>query len=115
MSVLIYHNPRCSKSRQALSLLQERGMAPRIIEYLKTPPDASELRGLLDMLGMRPSELLRGHEPACRKAGLREKGNTEEQVFEALCQHAILMERPIVVADGRAVIGRPPENILSIL
>lgn len=115
MTVALYHNPRCSKSRQALALLRERGIAPRIIEYLKTPPDADELRGLLDALGMRPSELLRRREPVCREAKLNTGDVTEEQIFTALCRHPILIERPIIVANGRAVIGRPAENILSIL
>lgn len=115
MPVVLYHNPRCSKSRKALALLRERGIEPRIIEYLKTPPDADELQSLLDMLDMRPSALLRRGEPACQEAGLNSGDSSEEQIFTALCNHAILIERPIIVANGRAVIGRPAENILSIL
>ena len=113
--VLLYHNPRCSKSRQVFSLLRARGIEPHVIEYLKTPLDATQLRELLDMLGMQASQLLRRNEPAYKQEGLDAKGTSEARIFAALCSEAVLIQRPIVVVGHRAIIGRPPERVLSIL
>jgi arsenate reductase len=115
MSVTIFHNPKCSKSRATLALLQERGIEPRIVEYLKTPPAANELDSILSMLGMQPRELMRTQEDAYRQAGLDDPELTRAQLIAAMIEHPILIERPIVVSGKRAAIGRPPENVLEIL
>lgn len=112
--LVLYHNPRCSKSRQALALLQERGRQPEVVEYLKTPPTKEELRALLAKLGMRPEELVRKGEDIY-KARFKDRSLSDEQWLEALAAHPILMERPVLVAGGRAVVGRPPERVLELL
>ena len=111
---VIYHNPRCGKSRAALALLQARGVPYRIVEYLKTPPDKSQLRELLRQLGMRPEQLVRKGEDVYKEqfAG---KPMSDEQWLDALAAHPILIERPIVVRGTRAVVGRPPEKVLEVL
>jgi len=110
----IYHNPRCSKSRQALALLTERGIEPEVIEYLKTPLTEAELRALLRKLGLKPAETLRTGEDVYKE---KYKGRTltDEQCLKALVENPILMERPILVKGQRAVVGRPPEKILELL
>ncbi|HEU4517711.1 MAG TPA: arsenate reductase (glutaredoxin) [Steroidobacteraceae bacterium] len=110
----IYHNPRCSKSRETLELLRGRGIEPRIIEYLKTPPTAAELTAIVRQLGIRPEALVRKGEDIykSRYAG---KTLTDAEWIDALVRDPILIERPIVVADGRAAIGRPPERVLALL
>ena len=115
MKVTIYHNPRCSKSRATLALLCERGIEPEIIEYLATTPDAATLRRLLKALGAKPRELLRVKEDAFRKLRLDREQVTDADIVDAMVRHPVLMERPIVVAGARAVIGRPPERVLEIL
>jgi len=115
MKITIYHNPRCGKSRQTLALLEARGIHPQIIEYLKTPPDAATLKQLLKKLGLRPRELLRSKETAYREAGLDDPGLGDDAVIQAMLDHPILIERPIVVAGNKAALGRPPENVLAIL
>ena len=113
-TVTIYHNPRCSKSRAALALLEERGVTPQVVEYLKTPPDAATLRHLLAMIGITARELARTGE-AEFKENFKDLEMTETQWIAALVAHPVLIERPIVVAGNRAVVGRPPEKILEIL
>jgi len=113
MSVTIYHNPRCGKSRQTLALLEDRGVKPDIIEYLKTPPDRATLKRLLKLLGMSPRELLRKKEAA--EAGLDQPGLSDEQIIAGMIANPIVIERPIVVRGERAALGRPPENVLRIL
>jgi len=116
MKVTIYHNPRCSKSRATLKLIEEQGLAPLVIEYLKTPPSIATLKKLLKMLGMKPRDLVRRKEAAFKEAGLNDPGVTDQQVLEAMVENPILIERPIVVVDdSKAVIGRPPEKVLEIL
>ncbi len=115
MTVVLYHNPRCSKSRQALELLRARGIEPTIIEYLKTPPDAATLEDLLQKLNLEPRALLRRGEAAYADAGLADPELDRAALIAAMAAHPILIERPIAVANGKAAIGRPPENILSIL
>ena len=115
MQVTIYHNPRCSKSRQALELLKERGIEPEIVEYLKTPPDREILKRLLKLLHLRPRDLMRKHEPGYKDAGLDDPGLSDEDLISVLIQHPILLERPIVVSGAKAVVGRPPERVLEIL
>lgn len=113
MSVTIYHNPRCGKSRQTLALLEERGVKPEIIEYLKTPPDRATLKRLLKLLGLSPRELLRKKEAA--EFGLDRPGLSDEQIITGMIENPIVIERPIVVRGERAALGRPPENVLRIL
>ena len=113
--VRIYHNNRCSKSRATLSLLEERGVTPEIINYLDTPPSAAELTVLLRQLGMRARELLRTGEAEYRTLGLDNPALDEAALIQAMVTHPKLIERPIVVANGKAVIGRPPEAVLTIL
>ncbi|HEB66322.1 MAG TPA: arsenate reductase (glutaredoxin) [Gammaproteobacteria bacterium] len=115
MAVTIYHNPRCSKSRQTLALLQEHGIEPTIIEYLKTPPDAETLRRLLDALGMSPRDLMRRKEKEYKELGLDDPSLSDDDLIRAMIEHPRLIERPIVVTDKGVAIGRPPENVLKVL
>jgi arsenate reductase len=112
--IVLYHNPRCSKSRAALGLLRERGVEPRIVEYLATPPTRDELEALRRKLGLEPRAWLRPKEEAYAAAGLSE-GSSEDAVLEAMAAHPILIERPIAVRGERAVVGRPPERVLELL
>ena len=113
--VLIYHNPRCAKSRAALKLLRERGVEPRVVEYLKTPPSQAEIERLLKMLGMTPRELMRRKEKVYKELGLDEPSLKRRDLVRAMHEHPILIERPIVVRSGRAVLGRPPERVMELL
>jgi len=115
MSVEIYHNPRCSKSRQTLQLLQDNGIEPDITEYLKTPPGRTELIEILQMLGMEPRELMRRKEKEYKEAGLDDPELTRDQLIQAMIDHPKLIERPIVISNGKAALGRPPEQVLDIL
>lgn len=115
MQVSIYHNPKCAKSRETLKLLEARGIAPRVIEYLKHPPTTREIGNLLALLGITPRELLRTKEDEYKKLGLNNPELPDKAILAALAEHPRLMERPIVVAGKKAVIGRPPENVLGIL
>lgn len=112
--VRIFHNPRCRKSRETLSLLEEKGEMVTIIEYLKTPPAKSELAALVSMLGITPEQLVRKGE-AIYKEQYKGKTLSDEEWLEALVANPKLIERPIVVKDGKAEIGRPPEKVLDIL
>jgi arsenate reductase len=111
----LYHNPRCSKSRGALELLNERGIQPRVIAYLETPPDADELRELLRMLALPARALLRTGEDEYASLGLADPSLSEEALIAAMVAHPRLIERPIFVHGGRAVVGRPPEQVLQLL
>jgi arsenate reductase (glutaredoxin) len=112
--VTIYHNPKCTKSRGTLALLQERGIEPRIVEYLKNPPTAAELRAIVEKLGIEPEQLVRKGEDVY-KTKYAGKTLTEGQWIDAMVRDPILIERPIVVRGNRAVIGRPPENVEKLL
>ena len=112
---VLYHNPRCSKSRAALALLAERGITPRVVHYLETPPDAAALRRLLDALDLEPRALLRTGEASYRTLGLAAPGITDDVLIEAMVAHPVLIERPILVRGTRAVIGRPTERLLTLL
>lgn len=114
-SVDIYHNPRCSKSRATLALLEERGIDVSVIEYLKEPPDDIELRQILDLLGIPARELLRKGEAAYKDLNLADPSKTEDEIIKAIVENPILMERPIVTTADAARIGRPPEAVLEIL
>jgi arsenate reductase (glutaredoxin) len=111
--VTIYHNPRCATSRKALDLLRKRGVEPRIVEYLKTPPGEAELKRLLKLLGIGPRALLRKKE--AKEAGLDKASLTDAQIIAGMAKHPIAIERPIVVKGERAALGRPPEAVLKIL
>jgi len=113
--VTIYHNPKCSKSRQTLALLVERGIEPRIVEYLQNPPSATELDAILKMLGIEPRALMRTSEPAYVEAGLDDAKLSRRNLIAAMVANPSVIERPIVVHGDRAAIGRPPENVLAIL
>ena len=115
MTVTIYHNPRCSKSRQTLALLQERGAELEIVEYLKTPPNASTLTDILSKLAMEPRDLMRKKEATYKNLGLDDQSKSREELIAAMVENPILIERPIVLSDGQAAIGRPPETALQIL
>ena len=115
MTVTIYHNPRCSKSRQTLGLLQENNVEPEIVEYLKTPPDAETLEKLLDMLGLEPRELMRKKEREYKENDLANPDLSREELIAAMVTHPKLIERPIVVQGRKAALGRPPESVLDIL
>jgi len=111
----LYHNPRCSKSRGALELLRERGIEPEIVTYLDTPPSPAELRSLLDMLGLPARDLLRIGEEDYSSLGLADESLPESALIEAMSAHPRLIERPIFVHGGRAIIGRPAERVLELL
>jgi arsenate reductase len=113
--IVIYHNPRCSKSRAALKLLQERGVEPQIIEYLKTPPSTSRLKELLTMLEMAPRELMRKGEAPYKDLGLGDANLDNDALVSAMVDNPILIERPIVVSGDKARLGRPPEQVLELL
>lgn len=115
MSLTIFHNPRCSKSREALRLIEERGLTPEIVRYLEEPPDAATLDALLRNLGLEPRDLMRRKEPEYADLGLADPGLSRDALIAAMVEHPRLIERPIVIKDGKAVLGRPPERILEIL
>jgi arsenate reductase len=115
MTIRIYHNPRCSKSRATLALLQEQGLEPEIQLYLESPPDAAELRSILNKLGKTARELMRKGEAEFREQGLMDESLSDEELIRAMVATPKLIERPIVLANGRAAIGRPPESVLEIL
>jgi arsenate reductase len=111
----IYHNPRCSKSRQTLQLLVDHGVEPEIVLYLETPVNATQLTQLLRKLGMTPRDLLRKGEMAYKEGGLADSSWSNLQLITAMVNEPKLIERPVIVKGERAVLGRPPENVLSLL
>lgn len=111
----IYHNPRCSKCRLTMELLSKQGIEPEVVEYLNTPPDKAELVEILDMLKLEPRELMRTHEAEYKDNNLSDDSLSREQLIDAMIQYPKLIERPIVINNGKAAIGRPPEKILDIL
>ncbi len=116
MSTAIYHNPRCSKSRATLALLTERGIEPQVIKYLEDPPSVDELRQILGQLGKQAQDILRFNEQVAKDAGLApDDERSETEWLELMVANPVLIERPIVVAGGKARIGRPPESVLEIL
>ncbi|TAN50669.1 MAG: arsenate reductase (glutaredoxin) [Methylococcaceae bacterium] len=115
MTVTLYHNPRCSKSRETLKLLQERGITPTIVEYLKTPPNAAELDDILHKLGMEPRQLIRKNEAPYAELNLADAGLSRAALIDAMAAHPVLIERPIVLSNGKAAIGRPPDSVLAII
>ncbi len=111
--VTIYHNPRCSKSRETLKLIEDKGIAPRVVEYLKTPPSAAELAAILAALGKKPAEIVRKKEAA--EAGIDPAALDDAALIAAMAAHPAIIERPIVVNGAKAALGRPPESVLAIL
>ncbi|MFV9653835.1 arsenate reductase (glutaredoxin) [Pseudomonas sp. NY15367] len=111
----LYHNPRCSKSRGALELLEARGVQPNVVRYLETPPSASELKSLLGKLGIPARDLLRSGEDEYKTLGLSDTSLSEAQLIDAMVKHPKLIERPILIAGDKAVVGRPPEKVLELL
>jgi arsenate reductase (glutaredoxin) len=110
----IYHNPRCSKSRETLALLQAKGIEPNIVEYLNTPPSASQLKSIVKQLGIRPQQLVRKGEEIY-KSRYANKTLSDAQWIEAMVENPSLIERPIVIRGQRAALGRPPQNVLQLL
>lgn len=115
MTVKIYHNPKCSKSRATLQILQEQGAEAEVVEYLKTPPSREELEQIITGLGISPRELMRKGEAEYKEAGLDNPDLSDDQLIQGMLDHPRLIERPIVIKDGQVVIGRPPERVLDIL
>ena len=113
--ISIYHNPRCSKSRQTLQLLEEKGISPEIVLYLETPPDRATLQGLLDKLSISPRQLLRKSEADYKENNLKDPSLSDEQLLDFMLKYPKLIERPIVVNGDKAALGRPPESVLEIL
>ena len=113
-AVTIYHNPRCSKSRQTLALLKDNGIEPEVVEYLKDAPSQKTVAQLIDLLGIEPHDLLRRKEAPYKELGLSRESSRAE-IVRAIAANPVLMERPVVVAGKKAALGRPPENVLSIL
>ncbi len=115
MTVRIWHNPRCSKSRQTLQLLEDKGIEPKQKLYLKEPPDEQELRDVLAMLGLSPRDLMRKKQKEYKELGLADESLSDDDLIRAMLDNPVLIERPIVINDGKAAIGRPPENVLDVL
>jgi arsenate reductase len=115
LKVQILHNPRCSKSRATLQLLHDKGIDPEIIQYLDTPPDADQLSSILSKLDLRPRDLMRKGQSEYMEMGLDSEQLSDKQLIAAMLKAPILIERPIVLANGKAAIGRPPESVLEIL
>lgn len=115
MTVTIYHNPRCSKSRQTLALIEDKGVAPKIVDYLKAPPSVAELKRILKKLGLTARDIVRKGEPRYAELGLKDKDVGDDELLALMVENPILIERPIVVSGEKAAIGRPPEAALRIL
>ncbi len=114
-NIIIYHNPRCSKSRETLKLLQDKQIEPQIIEYLTTPPSVDELTNIVKQLKLAPRDLLRKTEEEFKTLGLSDKSLSDEALILAMTKHPRLIQRPIVINGNKAALGRPPENVLEIL
>lgn len=112
---VILHNPRCSKSRETLQLLQENNVQPQVVEYLKTPPSADELRDILRKLDRRPTELIRNKEAIYKELDLGQRDLTDDELIQVMTEHPILIERPVVIRGDQARVGRPPQDVLELL
>jgi len=111
----IYHNPRCSKSRQTLALIREAGVEPEVVEYLDHPPTAEELDAILNKLKLQPQELMRKGEAIYKELGLKDRELSRDEAIALMVEHPKLIERPIVIKGRQAVLGRPPENVQALL
>jgi arsenate reductase len=114
-SVTLYYNPRCSKSREALRLLQEKGVEPQLVDYLRNPPDIRQIDRILGLLGLEPRELMRRDETEYAAHHLDNSALTRDQLVQAMVDHPVLIQRPIALKNDRAVLARPPERVLEIL
>ncbi len=114
-SIVIYHNPRCGKSRDTLKLIRDAGIEPEVVEYLKTPPTVTELDAVLKKLKLSPQEVMRKGEAVYKELGLGERLLSREEALQVLVDNPILIERPIVIRGSTAVLGRPPENVAALL
>jgi len=114
-SIKIYHNPGCSKSRMTMALLTEKGVQANVVEYLQSPPSKQELDDILNMLKLQPRQLMRTHEAEYKDNNLADESLSRDQLIDAMVKFPKLIERPIVISNGKAAIGRPPETVLSIL
>ena len=115
MTITIWHDPRCSKSRRTLQILNDFGLRPKIVEYLKTPPQPEELRDVLRRLAVGPRDLMRTREASWRDFGLDDANLSDDALIQAMHEHPILIERPVVLAGDKAVLGRPPEKVLDLV
>ena len=115
MSITLYHNPKCSKSRQTLELLGAKGITPNIIEYIKIPPTVEKLKEILSQLGIAPRDLIRKKEDTYKELELGNPSLSDKDLISFMVEHPILIERPIVITNGKAALGRPPEQVLDIL
>lgn len=115
MSVIIYHNPKCTKSRETLQLLKDNGVTPVVVEYLKNPPSFEMLKDIVAAMGKKPRDIIRTKEPEYKEKKLDNPALTDDEILHILVEKPILIERPIVISNGKAVIGRPPENVLAII
>ena len=113
--VTIYHNPRCSKSRQTLQLLEDKGISPQVVKYLEDPPSKTRLKDILKKLGLQPRELMRTKEKEYKEAGLDDPSLSKDDLIDAMIKYPKLIERPIVLANDKAALGRPPEDVLKII
>jgi arsenate reductase (glutaredoxin) len=113
--ITVYHNPRCSKSREALEILKQNGVDPIVVNYIKTPPLRAEIDAILNKLNLRPKDVLRRKEAVFTELGLQDKLEDDEEIVRAICANPILLERPIAISGDTAVIARPPEKILELL
>jgi len=111
----IYHNPRCSKSRQTLELLKEKNIEPEVVLYLDNPPSKDEISKLLSILGINPRELLRKGEEEYKTQNLKDQTISDQKIIEIMSENPKLIERPIVISNNKAIIGRPPENVLKLI
>lgn len=114
-NLVMYHNPNCSKSRETLQILRDNDREPVVVDYLENPPQEDELRRIIGLLGVSARDLLRTTEPVYRDAELDDDTLTEDELIEAICEYPALLQRPIVITDDRAVIGRPPTRVLEII
>ena len=112
--IIIWHNPRCSKSREALKLLQEEGIEPKIYKYLEEHPRKEEIKRVLEMIGAKPRDIMRTKEKIYKELGLKDVDD-DEKLIEAMAEHPKLIERPIVIKDGKAVLGRPPQKVIELV
>ena len=115
MAITIYHNPKCSTSRNVLGFLREAGHEPRIVEYLKTPPSRAELKRLVERMGGSMRDILRWKEPLAKELGLDKEASSDDELLDAMMEHPILINRPIVVTDGAVKLCRPSETVKELL
>jgi arsenate reductase len=113
--VVIYHNPKCSKSRETLHILQDNNIEPEIVDYLEDPPSAQQLKNIIAMLGISARDLVRSTEPAHKEANLGDDSLSDDDIIEAICEYPVLLQRPIVICGNKAIIGRPPVRVLEII